>query len=104
MNLDAEISEMNKKTAGTLNAELIDVQIAAIGESEPIRAKGRIAADFAKERFRCNADLEVNQKPLFHLSADLPACIEYLSLPIGAASLSKRECQALFEWPDRRIA
>ena len=75
VNLDAEISEKNKKTAGTLNAELIDIQIAAIGESEPIRAKSRIAAEFANRRLQCNIDLDVFQKPMFRLSADLPATL-----------------------------
>ncbi len=92
VNLDAEISEKNTKTKGALKAELIDVQIAAIGTSEPIRAEGRINAHLAKQRLTCSANLQVNQKPLFDLSADLPMTLKIF--PFQSELLLQPSCSA----------
>jgi autotransporter translocation and assembly factor TamB len=72
VNLDADVSEKKAATTGSISAELIDVEIASIGEARPIQAEGRLDIAYSQKRLTCDADLQVNQKPYFHLSADIP--------------------------------
>lgn len=75
VNLDANISQSESKTSGSVNAEIIQLMITSMGEETPIAAEGRITAEIKNERLTCESNLFVKNAPLLHLNADLPVSI-----------------------------
>ncbi len=72
LNLESEITEVNREIEGYFQAAISQVEISRLGETEPITAQGKLTGELRKNELVLQGDLSTRNEPLASLQAKLP--------------------------------
>ena len=72
VDLEAQLQENGSDIAGSLHAQIIDAEIAAENDPNPLTGQGAIQAKLKNHQLDLDANVEIREAPLLHLTANLP--------------------------------